>query len=243
MNLEVDPEEFLGLPVVVTGGTGALGQAVSQRLLKAGAEVHIPCFEERELEDCPFREHDRVHLRHPVDLTNPDAVEQYYGDLPPLWASIQVAGGFAMAPLTETSPRDFDHLLRLNLTSCFLCCRGAVQSIRRRAEGAPGGRLVNVAARPALEPRLGAGMVAYTASKAAVAALSTSLGEELAGEGIWVNAVAPSIIDTPANRQAMPDADHGAWPAVDAIAESIVFLASPRNATTRSGVLPVYGQT
>jgi NAD(P)-dependent dehydrogenase (short-subunit alcohol dehydrogenase family) len=91
-----------------------------------------------------------------------------------------------------------------------------------------GGRIVNVAARPALEPRAGAGMLAYTASKAAVAALTQALAEELASEGIWVNAVAPSILDTTENRAAMPGADHASWPAVEEVAATIVHLASSR---------------
>lgn len=232
------------LHVVVTGGTGALGTAVSQHLLNAGAQVHIPCFSAQELEGLPFVDHPAVHIEHPVDLTDAQVVERYYASLPPLWASLQVAGGFAMAPIVETEPAEFSRLMELNVTSCFLCCRAAVASMRRRGGEEPtGGRLVNVAARPALENRLGAGMVAYTISKAAVAALSVSLGEELAGEGIWVNAVAPSIIDTPANRQAMPEADHNSWAAVADIAETMAFLASPLNRTTRSGILPVYGRS
>ena len=87
----------------------------------------------------------------------------------------------------------------------------------------------------------GAGMAAYTASKAAVAALTEALGEELVADGILVNAVAPSIIDTPANRAAMPDADNSLWPKPEELAETIVFLASPENTTTRSAVVPVYG--
>ena len=113
----------------------------------------------------------------------------------------------------------------------------------RAANSADGGRIVNVAARPALEPRLGAGMVAYTAAKAAVAAITQSLAEELARDGIWVNAVAPSILDTPANRAAMPDSDHAAWPGLDHVAETIAFLASPDNHVARGGVIPVYGRS
>jgi NAD(P)-dependent dehydrogenase (short-subunit alcohol dehydrogenase family) len=86
-------------------------------------------------------------------------------------------------------------------------------------------------------------MSAYAASKAAVAALTLSLAEELASHGTWVNAVVPSIIDTPANRQAMPGADHGAWPKPDDIAEAIAFLASPQNAVIRGALVPVYGKT
>ena len=110
-----------------------------------------------------------------------------------------------------------------------------------RASG--GGRIVNVAARPALEPRTGAGMSAYTASKAAVAALTAALGEELAKDNILVNAIAPSILDTPANRQAMPKANYDLWPKVEEVAATIAFLASPENVVTRSAIVPVYGRS
>ena len=105
-----------------------------------------------------------------------------------------------------------------------------------------GGRIVNVATRPALEWRAGAGMAAYAASKAAVAALTVALAEEVVQSGILVNAVAPSTMDTPANRRAMPKADHGAWTKVEDVAATILFLASPENRVTRGAVVPVYGR-
>ena len=111
----------------------------------------------------------------------------------------------------------------------------------RRGKG--GGRIVNVAARQALEPRTGAKMSAYTAAKAGVAALSAALGEELAGEGILVNAVVPSIMDTPTNRRDMPKANFDAWPKVEEVAATILFLASPENKLTRSGLVPVFGKS
>ena len=130
--------------------------------------------------------------------------------------------------------------IETNLVSCFLCCRAAVVAM---SKGKSGGRIVNVAARPALEPRMGAGMTAYTASKAGVAALTASLAEEVAKDGILVNAVAPSIMDTPANRSAMPKADFSAWPKVEEVAATILFLASPDNAVTRGAIVPVYGKS
>jgi NAD(P)-dependent dehydrogenase (short-subunit alcohol dehydrogenase family) len=105
-----------------------------------------------------------------------------------------------------------------------------------------GGRIVNVAARPALEWRMGANMAAYAASKAAVAALTVALAEKVAKDGVLVNAVAPSIMDTPANRADMPKADFSAWPKVE-VAETILFLASPENRVTRGAIVPVYGKT
>jgi len=105
------------------------------------------------------------------------------------------------------------------------------------------GWLIVVAARPALEWRSGAGMAAYTASKAGVAALTVVLAEEVAKQGILVNAVAPSIMDTPANRQAMPKADFSAWPKVEEVARTILFLASPENKVTRGAIVTVYGRS
>ena len=126
----------------------------------------------------------------------------------------------------------------MNLISCILCCRAAVRSM-----AGAGGRIVNVAARPALEWRAGAGMTAYTAGKAGVAALTAALAEEIVKDGILVNAVAPSIMDTPANRHAMPKADFGLWPKVEEVAATIAFLASPENLVTRGAIVPVYGKS
>jgi NAD(P)-dependent dehydrogenase (short-subunit alcohol dehydrogenase family) len=103
------------------------------------------------------------------------------------------------------------------------------------------GRIVNVAARPVVVPT--GQMTAYAASKAAVAALTLSLAEELSSSRIWVNAIVPSIIDTEANRAAMPDADHHVWAKPEQIAETVAFLASPQNAVTRGALVPVYGMS
>jgi len=235
---------FSGAQVVVTGGTGALGTAVVGALRAAGAVCHVTNLMAAELAGYGHRGDAGVHVTSGVDLADEAAVARFYAGLPPLWASIHLAGGFAMAPIADTSASDFEAQFRMNALSCFLCSRAAVGAIRARGTpgpgGAAGGRIVNVAARPALEPRLGAGMVAYAASKGAVAALTEALAEEVAGEQIWVNAVAPSILDTPANRAAMPDAPHHLWVAPAAIAELIAFLAAPENRVTRGAVIPVY---
>ena len=228
--------DFSDREAVVTGGTGALGAAVVGRLVAAGAKVHVPVFVTDELEGFPHRDNDAVTLHEGLDLSSEADVAQLYGATSLLHASIHVAGGFAMGPIAETGLDAWNHLMRMNATTCFLCCREAV----RRMEGRQG-RIVNVAARPVLVPT--AQMTAYSASKAAVAALTLSLAEELSESEIWVNAIVPSIIDTAANRAAMPDADHGAWPKPDQIAETIAFLASPQNAVTRGALVPVYGKS
>ena len=225
--------------VIVTGGTGALGSAVVA-LVDAGAICYVPWRRESEAQRFPFNEHTQVKLFGSIDLTDESAVKKLFGEVPRLWASIHIAGGFAMSPVAKTSKSDLMHLIDMNLVSCFLCCSAAVNSISRSGQG---GRIVNVAARHALEWRGGAGLVSYTVSKAAVAALTVALSEEVAKEGILVNAVAPSIMDTAANRAAMPKADHKAWPKVEEVAATILFLASPENKVTRGAVVPVYGQS
>jgi NAD(P)-dependent dehydrogenase (short-subunit alcohol dehydrogenase family) len=231
--------DFRGRHVVVTGGTGALGTAVVAALLQHGAFCHLPYRVAGEAEQFPHRGHERVRLLAAGSLAEEAAVAAVYGGITPLWASIHIAGGFAMTPFVETGRPALMAQLDMNLVSAFLCCRAAVEAMRRSG----GGRIVNIAARPALEPRLGAGMVAYAVSKAGVAALTEALAQEVAGEGILVNAVAPSILDTPANRRAMPKADFALWPKVEEVAAAILFLASPDNAVTRGAILPVYGRS
>jgi NAD(P)-dependent dehydrogenase (short-subunit alcohol dehydrogenase family) len=236
--------DFTGTHVVVTGGTGALGGAVIGRLRAANAICHVPNLVAAELDGFPFAGDAGVNIIRDIDVADEGAVRRFYGGLPPLWASIHLAGGFAMAPIGQISAADFTAQFRMNTLSCFLCSAGAVAAFRARTApgtGMPGGRIVNVSARPAIEPRLGAGMTAYTASKSAVAALTQALAQELAEEQIWVNAVAPSILDTPANRAAMPDADHSRWVSLADAADVIAFLASPENRATRGAVIPVYG--
>src|SRR6185369_13826360 len=199
--------DFRGRHVVVTGGTGALGIAVAGALLKAGAICHVPYRSEDEAQRFPHRGHENVSLTALGDLADEAAVNKYYDGIATLWASIHIAGGFAFAPIGESDKTLLMGQVESNLVSAYLCCRAAVAAFRR---GGGGGRIVNVAARPALEPRHGASMTAYAAAKAGVAALTVALGEEVASDGILVNAVAPSIMDTPANRQSMPKADFSA---------------------------------
>jgi len=235
--------DFAGNHVVVTGGTGALGRAVIGALRAANAVCHVPNLIAAELDDFPFATDAGVHIARGIDVADEAAVKRFYDALPPLWASIHLAGGFAMAPIAEISAADFTAQYHMNALSCFLCSAAAVAAFRARAAGSstPGGRIVNVSARPAIEPRLGAGMTAYTASKSAVAALTQALAQELTDEQIWVNAVAPSILDTPANRAAMPEAEHSRWVSPADLAEVVTFLASPDNRATRGAVIPVYG--
>ena len=205
--------------VVVTGGRGALGTGVVAVLKDRGANVIVA-------PDPPE-----------LDLTDEASATAFYAGLPPLWASIHLVGGFAMKPIVDTSAADFEKQWRLNTLTCFLCCREAARAIRKTGDG---GRIVNVGARPVIQPT--GGMAAYVAGKAGVASLTQSLAAELLADRIFVNAVLPSTIDTPANRASMPKADHATWPKPTEIAEAIAFLASPDNAVTSGTLLPVFGR-
>ena len=227
--------DFSGKHVVITGGTGALGTAVAGMLLKAGATCTVPYVHEAEAQRFPHRNNAKVKLIAVTDLADEAMVAKVYGGINP-WASIQIAGGFAMGKVAATDKAALMAQIDDNLVSCFLCCRAAVNAMTG------GGRIVNVAARPALEWRSGAGMTAYTIAKTGVAALTVVLAEEVVKDGILVNAVAPSIMDTLMNRKEMPKADFDAWPKVEEVAATIVYLASPDNTVTRGAIVPVYGK-
>ena len=230
--------DFRDRHVVITGGAGALGTAVVQALIGHSAICHVPCRDEAEAQRFSLREHKQVKISVAGNLADEAAIGRLYQPIGPLWASIHLAGGFAAGALREADVATLRTQIDMNLMTCLLCCRAAIGAM-----SGDGGRIVNVAARPALEWCSGAGMVAYASSKAAVAALTAALGEEVAKEGILVNAVAPSIMDTPANRAGMPKADFSLWPKVEEVAATIVFLASPENRVTRGAIVPVYGRS
>jgi NAD(P)-dependent dehydrogenase (short-subunit alcohol dehydrogenase family) len=225
--------------VVVTGGTGALGTAVVSALLEAGAVCHVPYRSDSEAKRFPYAENKKVSLVAVRDLADEAAVTAFYGDYDQLWASIHIAGGFAPSPIAKSDAALLMGELMTNLVSAYLCSRAAIAAFRRAGSG---GRIVNVAARQALEPRLGANATAYSVAKAGVATLTIALGEEVAKDGILVNAVAPSILDTRANRESMPKADFDEWPKTQEVAALITFLASPDNKVVRGAVVPVYGK-
>jgi NAD(P)-dependent dehydrogenase (short-subunit alcohol dehydrogenase family) len=231
--------DYSGKHIVITGGTGALGTAVVSALVAAGATCTVPYVHEGEAQRFPVRGDPNVTLIAVSDLADEAQVAKLYAGIEP-WASIHIAGGFSPGKVADTDKTALMAQIDSNLVSCFLCCRAAVNAM---AAGGQGGRIVNVAARPALEWRSGAGMTAYTVAKTGVAALTVALAEEVAKDGILVNAVAPSIMDTPANRKAMPKANFDAWPKVEDVSATILFLASPDNKVTRGGIVPVYGKS
>ena len=230
---------FHGRQVVVTGGTGALGTAIVGALIEEGATCHVPYISDREVERFDHHDHAQVKLTPACNLTDEAAVAALYDPIPNLWASIHLVGGFAMDAIENIDKAALMKQVEMNFVTAFLCTRAAITAIGKTGAG---GRIVNVAARPALEWRSGAGMTAYAAAKAAVAAFTKAVADEVVKTDILVNAVAPSIMDTAANRASMPNADYSNWPKVSEVAATILFLASPDNQVARGAIVPVYGK-
>jgi NAD(P)-dependent dehydrogenase (short-subunit alcohol dehydrogenase family) len=223
--------DFTSKHVVVTGGTGALGRAVVEAFVAAGATCHVP---HRGAAPVDLPASERVRLVGGVELADEAQVVRFYAALPGLWASVHAAGGFAAARAVDTSLAALRAQHDMNLVSAFLCCREAVRQM-----GAVGGRIVNVASRAAIEPR--GGSIAYTLAKAGVVALTRALADELSGTRVLVNAIVPTTIDTPANRAAMSPTPEVAarWTKPADIAAAILWLASADNRTTTGAAIPV----
>ncbi|MCK6456420.1 MAG: SDR family oxidoreductase [Phycisphaerae bacterium] len=228
--------------LVVTGGTGALGTAVCKAAAASGAWLHVTYRRDHELPHLEALLHDwreRVRL-HRIDVTSEPDVSRLFHEVDVaskrVDALLNVVGGFAMGPIEQTTTETFDAQIAVNLRSVFLCCREAI----RRMRPAGRGRIVNVAARAAIEPP--GGMAVYSASKSAVVAMTKSLAAECAGSGVSVNVVLPSIIDTPANRSAMPDANHRRWVPPSELARVMLLLCDENARMISGAAVPVYGE-
>jgi NAD(P)-dependent dehydrogenase (short-subunit alcohol dehydrogenase family) len=230
--------------VLVAGGTGGLGRAVSLAFLEEGARVVVTHRNQRELDtlkDLAAGKDSRLDGSD-VDVTNESEVDKLiegiiarYGRLD---AMVNTVGGYAGGvKLWELDTKTFDQMLALNLRSGYALSRAAVRVMLQQGSGAK----VNVAAKAALDH--GAGAAAYAASKAAAVAMIDSLAEDLKGTGIRVNTVLPCIIDTEANRKAMPKADFAKWPKPEDIARVIVFLCGDGAKVIHGAAVPVFGNS
>jgi NAD(P)-dependent dehydrogenase (short-subunit alcohol dehydrogenase family) len=221
--------------VIVSGGTGGLGAAVTATLLEAGWHVVVPYVEERELER--VERHPRLQLIAADLFEAAAAVDVVAAAGERLGALVNLVGGFASGGrVHETPVEEFEEQFRLNLRPAYLLCQAALP---RMLEGG-GGSIVCVSTRAALRPFSGA--AGYISSKAAVLAFVDALAAEYTQDGVRANAILPSVIDTPGNRASQPEADHSRWVAPAQIAQVIEFLCSERSSVTSGAHIPVYGR-
>jgi NAD(P)-dependent dehydrogenase (short-subunit alcohol dehydrogenase family) len=221
------------MTVLVAGGTGFLGTAVVRELIRSGRDVAATWVVGAERERLASEQVELIE----ADLFDPDAAQAAVAAVDDLEAVANLVGGFADGPkLHETEPAEFDRLMKLNLTPAFLLARAAMPRLVERG----GGAFLCVSARTALRPYPGGG--AYSVAKASVLALVNALDVEYRGAGVRSNAILPSVIDTPANREAQPDADHSKWVQPEEIARVVRFLVSDDCAVTSGAAVPVYGR-
>ena len=224
--------------VLVTGGSGGLGTAVTAAFLARGARVTVPVTDDRQaayLRAALGDDAERV-AQPRADLRNEADVQRVIDGMERVEAVVHLVGGFAMGDTDETTLDAFRGQLELNLVTAFLVCK---HGLRRMKQGGYG-RIVGVGSRAAVEPS--ARLAAYTASKAGLVGMIKSIAEETKDLDVTANCVLPSIIDTPANRAAMGEADAGKWVEPERLAEVIAFLASEAAGDLRGATLPVYGR-
>lgn len=227
----------MGDTVIVTGGTGGLGTAVVQRLVSDGWEVVVPGRDEA----APGALPEGAHYVH-ADLFEPDAVaavvEAATGAArAPLRGLVNLVGGFAMGGRVHETPLDdFDAQMRLNLRPTYLMTQAVLPHLLQ----AGGGSIVCAGSRAAVAPFRGAS--GYVTAKAAVTAFAQAVAAEYRADGIRCNVILPSVIDTPANRASMPNADHERWVAPSAIAGVVAHLLSDDSAPVSGTAIPVYGR-
>jgi NAD(P)-dependent dehydrogenase (short-subunit alcohol dehydrogenase family) len=224
---------------LITGGTGGLGAAVTRGFLDAGWRVVVPVYDAAERDRVD--PHERLVLE-PADLSEPGSAAEIAalaaGEAgAPLRAVVNLVGGFAMGERVHKTPiEDFEAQLRLNLRPTYLVCQAAIAHLLE----AGGGSIVCVSSRAALRPFSGA--AGYIVGKAAVLAFVDALAAEYRDDAIRVNAILPSVIDTPANRASMPDADYDRWVRPEQIADVVRFLCEDGSGPISGAHVPVYGR-
>ena len=235
---------FSGKVVLVAGGTGGLGRAVSLAFLKECAKVVVTYRKQEELDSVRAAAGASGALLggHRVDITDETAVNHLVEEIVEqngqLDAAVNTVGGYAGGvKLWELETRVFDQMLALNLRFGYTFSRAAVRAMLEQGSGA----IVNVAAKAALDHTAGA--AAYAASKAAAVAMMDSLAADLKGTGVRANSILPSIIDTSANRKTMSNADFSKWPKPEDIARVILFLCSDDAKVIHGAAVPVYGDS
>jgi NAD(P)-dependent dehydrogenase (short-subunit alcohol dehydrogenase family) len=236
--------KFNGKVVLVAGGTGGLGHAVSLAFLRENATVVVTYRKQEELgalRVAAGANGSRLE-GHAVDVTDEAAVrqlvEKIIGKYRRLDAMVNTVGGYAGGTkLWELETKVFEQMLAMNLRTGYALSRAAVRAMLKEGHGA----IINVASKAAVDHAAGA--AAYAASKAAAVAMLDSLAAETKGSGVRVNSILPSIIDTEANRKATPKADFAKWPKPEDIAHVILFLCSDDARVIHGAAIPVYGDS
>lgn len=230
---------------IVTGGTGALGRAVVENFLVGGAKVAVPYVVDAEVPLLQKQLGDRFPaseiFRKKTDVSDEAQTARFVADVVSKWSKVDIlvniVGGFwGGSSIADTTLAEWQAMFDLNLKPTFVSCRAAVPIMTRNKWG----RIVSVASRSGLQ---GAGYyAAYAVSKGAIATFTASLAQEVLEDGVMVNAIAPSTIDTEANRTAMPTAKHENWVKPEDIAKTIAYLCSDDCRVTSGAVVPVYGR-
>lgn len=223
--------------IVVTGGFGVLGSTLGKYLLARGARVALL---DRSEAPAALLDTQNLLCLDGVDLTSAASAGVAFERVAEQWGGIDglvnVAGGFAWETLEEGQLETWDRLYQMNLRTAVVSAQSALSHL----VAGNAGRIVNIGALASV--KASAGMGAYAASKAGVARFTEALAEELKDRGVTVNAVLPSIIDTPANRADMPDADSSRWVTPEALAAVVAFLLSDDAAAVTGALLPVSGR-
>lgn len=223
---------------IVAGGAGALGLSIARALRNEGYETHVTAIdahEESRFKASPDVQGITCHIANFADGESVEALFRKVGG--PLAAMVTTIGGFAAGPIAELTPEGIDKMSSLNVKTTLLALKGAYPYLKQNPGGAG---VVVVAARPAALG--GPGMALYAATKAAVANIALSAAQEWLKDGITVNAILPSTMDTPANRAAMPKADFTKWPKTDEVAHVAAFLVGEKARIVSGGAIPVYGK-
>ncbi len=232
-----------GKVALITGGTGALGRAVTAGFVEAGATAAVTYVVDREVPECKECLGSRADapLFIKANVTIEAEVEELVQTVTQRFGRIDIllalVGGYVGdLPVTRLPETTWEQMMNLNLKSAFLCCKHVVPVMQRSG----GGRIVTVSSRAAI--KVFPGISAYAAAKAGILTFTETLASEVLKDNITVNAILPSVIDTPANRKAMPGADYSVWVKPEEIARVLLFLCSEASNEISGAAIPVYGR-
>jgi NAD(P)-dependent dehydrogenase (short-subunit alcohol dehydrogenase family) len=226
--------------MLITGAAGGLGKKVTERFLENGYRVSALISKNGEP---GFIKHEQLHVYQADLMDEEDArtvIQKAADAAPGIGAGILLVGGFAMGPIQKTSLKEIEKMYRLNFVTAYNTARSLLEIMESQESG---GQIIFIGARPVLDPEAARQMVAYTLSKSLIFKLAEVINAEGEKKGITASVVVPSIIDTPANRRAMPEADFSRWVTTEDIADNLLHLLTPAGRKLRKTVFRVYGDS